>query len=251
MIHMFSLAAIGGYELEELKNVFIMQGFSGLTLFSIFLLMALGLAIIFGQMKVINMAHGEFLTLGAYTTVLCSDFVTKFAPGFLPYYFVFAMFPAFLATALVGALVEFLLIRHLYSRPLDTLLATFGVSLIMQQGFRLFFGGREDKLNTPGELLSRGQQQQLAIARALVAEPRVLILDEPTEGIQPSIIKDLARQINDLKLSKDLAIVVSEQVLSFTIDIADKMYVIESGRFVREDTRGNFDVEKITSYLSV
>lgn len=246
MIHMFSLAAIGGYELEELKDVFIMQGFSGLTLFSIFLLMALGLAIIFGQMKVINMAHGEFLTLGAYTTVLCSDFVTKFAPGFLPYYFVFAMFPAFLATALV----EFLLIRHLYSRPLDTLLATFGVSLIMQQGFRLFFGGREDKLDTPGELLSRGQQQ-LAIARALVAEPRVLILDEPTEGIQPSIIKDLARQINDLKLSKDLAIVVSEQVLSFTIDIADKMYVIESGRFVREDTRGNFDVEKITSYLSV
>ena len=120
----------------------------------------------------------------------------------------------------------------------------------MQQGFRLFFGGREDKLDTPGELLSRGQQQ-LAIARALVAEPRVLILDEPTEGIQPSIIKDLARQINDLKLSKDLAIVVSEQVLSFTIDIADKMYVIESGRFVREDTRGNFDVEKITSYLSV
>ncbi len=246
MIHMFSLAAIGGYELEELKDVFIMQGFSGLTLFSIFLLMALGLAIIFGQMKVINMAHGEFLTLGAYTTVLCSDFVTKFAPGFLPYYFVFAMFPAFLATALV----EFLLIRHLYSRPLDTLLATFGVSLIMQQGFRLFFGGREDKLDTPGELLSRGQQQ-LAIARALVAEPRVLILDEPTEGIQPSIIKDLARQINDLKLSKDLAIVVSEQVLSFTIDIADKMYVIESGCFVREDTRGNFDVEKITSYLSV
>ena len=247
MIHMFSLAAIGGYELEELKNVFIMQGFSGLTLFSIFLLMALGLAIIFGQMKVINMAHGEFLTLGAYTTVLCSDFVTKFAPGFLPYYLEFAMFPAFLATALV----EFLLIRHLYSCPLDTLLATFGVSLIMQQGFRLFFGGREDKLDAPGELLSRGQQQQLAIARALVAEPRVLILDEPTEGIQPSIIKDLARQINDLKLSKDLAIVVSEQVLSFTIDIADKMYVIESGRFVREDTRGNFDVEKITSYLSV
>lgn len=106
MIHMFSLAAIGGYEPEELKNVFIMQGFSGLTLFSIFLLMALGLAIIFAQMKVINMAHGEFPTLGAYTTVLCSDFVTKFAPGFLPYYLVFAMFPAFLATALVGALVE-------------------------------------------------------------------------------------------------------------------------------------------------
>ena len=141
MIHMFSLAAIGGYELDELKNVLIMQGFSGLTLFSIFLLMALGLAIIFGQMKVINMAHGEFLTLGAYTTVLCSDFVTKFAPGFLPYYFVFAMLLAFLAAALVGALVEFLLIRHLYSRPLDTLLATFGVSLIMQQGFRLISAG--------------------------------------------------------------------------------------------------------------
>lgn len=81
--------------------------------------------------------------------MLCSDFVTKFAPGFLPYYFVFAMFPAFLATALVGALVEFLLIRHLYSRPLDTLLATFGVSLIMQQGFRLFFGGVKTSSTLP------------------------------------------------------------------------------------------------------
>ena len=99
--------------------------------------------------------------------------------------------------------------------------------------------------------LSGGELQRVMLSGALSQDPELLILDEPTEGIQPSIIKDLARQINDLKLSKDLAIVVSEQVLSFTIDIADKMYVIESGRFVREDTRGNFDVEKITSYLSV
>jgi urea transport system ATP-binding protein len=99
--------------------------------------------------------------------------------------------------------------------------------------------------------LSGGQQQQLAIARALVAEPKILILDEPTEGIQPSIIKEMAKMLNEIKIMKNLTIVVTEQVLWFTVGIADRMYVIESGKFVHEDVRGSIDEKKVASYLSV
>lgn len=131
------------YTTEELQNIFMMQGFSGLSLFSVLLLMGLGLALIFGQMGVINMAHGEFMALGAYTVYFCSTLTEKFAPSFGPYYFVAAIGIAFVACALVGALVEFLMIRHLYHRPLDTLLATWGLSLVMQQSYRSLFGARE------------------------------------------------------------------------------------------------------------
>jgi urea transport system ATP-binding protein len=102
-----------------------------------------------------------------------------------------------------------------------------------------------------GGNLSGGQQQQLAIARALVSGPKVLLLDEPTEGIQPSIIKDIARTLNDLKQMRDLTIVVSEQVLSFTLAIADRILVIESGAIVREDARASVDEATISKYLSV
>jgi urea transport system ATP-binding protein len=99
--------------------------------------------------------------------------------------------------------------------------------------------------------LSGGQQQQLAIARALVTGPKVLMLDEPTEGIQPSIIKDIARALLEIRKLKDLAIIVSEQVLSFTLEVADRLLVIERGTFVHEDLRENVDAQKITEYLSV
>ena len=131
------------YSWDDLQNIFLMQGFAGISLFSVLLLMGLGLAVIFGQMGVINMAHGEFMALGAYTVYLCSTLTTEYAPAFGPNYFVFAIFIAFIACALMGALVEWLMIRHLYHRPLDTLLATWGLSLIMQQGFRSIFGARE------------------------------------------------------------------------------------------------------------
>lgn len=120
-----------------------MQGFSGLSLFSVLLLMALGLAVIFGQMGVVNLAHGEFMALGAYTVYLSSQLTETYAPGFAPYYFVVAIGIAFCVAALVGGLVEWGMMRFLYKRPLDTLLATWGLSLIMQQAFRSIFGARE------------------------------------------------------------------------------------------------------------
>ncbi len=102
-----------------------------------------------------------------------------------------------------------------------------------------------------GGNLSGGQQQQLAIARALVSNPKVLLLDEPTEGIQPSIIKDIARALNEIRRLRDITIVVSEQVLSFAMDVADRLFVIEGGRLVHETARDKTDVNHIKAYLSV
>lgn len=108
-----------------------------------------------------------------------------------------------------------------------------------------------DMRNRKGGNLSGGQQQQLAIARALVTDPKVLLLDEPTEGIQPSIIKDIAKVLNEIRKLREITIIVSEQILSFTMDIADRLIVIDKGRFIHEDLRKNVDAEKIKGYLSV
>ena len=102
-----------------------------------------------------------------------------------------------------------------------------------------------------GGNLSGGQQQQLAIARALVSNPRLLILDEPTEGIQPSIIKDIARALNRLKVERGFSLLVSEQGLSFAMDIADRFLIIEKGHFVYEDTRERVDPGRIHGYLTI
>src|ERR1051325_7517519 len=141
------------YTSGELVSIFTMQGFAGLSLFSVLLLMALGLASIFGQMGVINMAHGAFMAAGPYTVYLCSMLTTRFAPGFQPYYFLFAIFAAFLVSGCLGLLVEWGLIRFLYKRPLDTLLATWGLSLIMQQTYRSVFGPREVGVELPQWML--------------------------------------------------------------------------------------------------
>jgi urea transport system ATP-binding protein len=102
-----------------------------------------------------------------------------------------------------------------------------------------------------GGNLSGGQQQQLAIARALVTDPKVLLLDEPTEGIQPSIIKDIAKALNEIRKLREITIVVSEQVLSFAMDVADRLFVIEGGRLVHESARADTDEAHIKQFLSV
>jgi urea transport system permease protein len=145
------------YTNSELISIFAMQGFAGISLFSVLLLMALGLAIIFGQMGVINMAHGEFMAVGAYTTYFMATMTETYFPAFMPYYFVFAIVAAFIVAGILGYFAEFMLIRHLYSRPLDTLLATWGLSLIMQQSFRSLFGAREVSPTLPDWLLGSYQ----------------------------------------------------------------------------------------------
>ena len=144
-----------GYTSAEIMSIFAMQGFAGISLFSVLLLMALGLAIIFGQMGVINMAHGEFMTIGAYTTFFMSEFAS--ASGLIDIYFPFAIVVSFMIAFFIGYLVEFGLIRHLYKRPLDTLLATWGISLIMQQSFRSAFGAREVSPTLPDWLMGSVQ----------------------------------------------------------------------------------------------
>ncbi|MCF8465988.1 MAG: urea ABC transporter permease subunit UrtB [Sneathiella sp.] len=137
------------YSMGELGAIFAMQGFAGLILFSVFVLMALGLAIIFGQMGVINMAHGEFMILGAYVTYLTSNLFSEYMPALFSMYFFLAMILAFIVAGALGMFVEWALIRHLYKRPLDTLLATWGLSLIMQQIYRSVFGAREVGVTIP------------------------------------------------------------------------------------------------------
>jgi urea transport system ATP-binding protein len=133
---------------------------------------------------------------------------------------------------------------------IETGLAAVGEKQVPEDLYELFPVLKEMQHRRGGNL-SGGQQQQLAIARALATRPKVLLLDEPTEGIQPSIIKDIARTLKRIRDERGLSIVVSEQVLSFVMDTADRILVIEKGDIVHQEAREGADQEKIASYLAV
>jgi len=133
---------------QQLWNV--AQGvFYGLSLGSVLLLAATGLAITFGVMGVINMAHGEMVMLGAYTTFMVQEAIRQHAPGLFGASLFIAIPLAFLVSGVVGVVIERLLIRFLYGRPLETLLATWGLSLMLQQAVRSIFGASNREVGTP------------------------------------------------------------------------------------------------------
>lgn len=137
-VYQQSLDAIESYQLRVRWLGYV---FSGLSLGSVLVLMALGLSVIFGQMGVINMAHGELMMVGAYTTYLMQGLCGHSLPDNpVNVYFVLAIPAAFCVAAMVGWLMEWLVVRHLYGRPLDTLLATWGIGLILIQLARVIFG---------------------------------------------------------------------------------------------------------------
>ena len=133
---------------------------------------------------------------------------------------------------------------------IETGLAAVGEKKVPKDLYELF-PVLEEMQSRRGGNLSVGQQQQLAIARALATRPKVLLLDEPTEGIQPSIIKDMARTLKRIRDERGLSIVVSEQVLSFVMDVADRILVIEKGEIVHEESGESMNQEKIAAYLAV
>lgn len=131
-------------------DMFVLQLFNGMSISSILLLIALGLAVTFGLMNVINMAHGELIMIGAYATYVTQNLFISYAPpAWFDVYFVVALPIAFGVAALIGWLLEVVLIRHLYGRPLDSLLATWGVGMMLQQLARTIFGAPNVGVSSP------------------------------------------------------------------------------------------------------
>ncbi|CAG7652371.1 urea ABC transporter permease subunit UrtB [Paenibacillus allorhizosphaerae] len=134
-------------------SLILLQLFNGVSLSSILLLIALGLAITFGLMNVINMAHGEFIMIGAYMAYTIQQLFQKMLPASsFGFYFPVALLVAFAVAFVMGWLLEALLIRFLYGRPLDSLLATWGVSLVLQQLARSIFGAPNVAVTAPSWL---------------------------------------------------------------------------------------------------
>jgi urea transport system permease protein len=147
-------------------TVIISQLFTGISIGAVLLLIALGLALTFGQMNVINMAHGEFIMAGAYTTYVLQQSITSAGGSLL-----IALPVAFLVAGLMGVLLEWALIRRLYDRPLDTLLVTWGISLMLQQLARDIFGTQNKQTAAPDLLTGN-----ISIGSVSVANNRLFIL---------------------------------------------------------------------------
>ena len=137
-------AAVVG-AVETIENFLLVRNsvgyiFNGVSLASVLLIMSLGLAITFGLMGIINMAHGEMLMIGSYTAYVLQEFFTSHLPDYLDYYFILALPLSILTAGCVGLLMERGILRFLYGRPLESLLITWGIGMVLQQGARLYFG---------------------------------------------------------------------------------------------------------------
>ncbi len=165
----------------------------GLSLGSVLLLAAIGLAITFGVMGIINMAHGEMVMLGAYTTYAVQEVIRNSAPGLFEYSLLIALPSAFLVSGAVGLAMERGIIRYLYGRPLETLLATWGVSLILQQTVRTLFGPSNKEVGNPqwmsgafqvGEMLITYNRLWIMVFCLLVFALLLFILKRSSFGLQ-------------------------------------------------------------------
>lgn len=141
--------ALDSLRADQRKAELLGNLFAGLSLGSVLLLAALGLAITYGLIGVINMAHGEFLMIGAYATYVVQTLFRSYFPDAFGWYLLAALPAAFLAAGVVGFVLERLVLRHLYGRPLETLLATFGISLLLMQGVRTLFGAQNVEVANP------------------------------------------------------------------------------------------------------
>lgn len=148
-VRIAAVDTIGQIKGRVQRTEFIGNIFYGLSLGSVLLLAALGLAITFGLMGIINMAHGELLMIGAYTTYLCQLFFRAYLPGMQDWYLLAALPAAFFVAGSVGVVLERTVIRWLYGRPLETLLATWGISLILMQTVRTIFGAQNVEVANP------------------------------------------------------------------------------------------------------
>ncbi|MEW1981278.1 urea ABC transporter permease subunit UrtB [Citricoccus sp. NPDC079358] len=180
-------------------DILISQLVAGVSIGSVLLLVAVGLSLTFGQMGVINMAHGEFIMVGAYTTYVVQRILVDAGLSLL-----FAIPAAFVVAGALGLIIEQFLIRHLYHRPLDTLLATFGVGLVLQQVARDVFGAQAVDVAVPGWL-----QGNLQVFGAVVPYSRLFILVLSIAVVGAVVLfmakSPAGRQIRATVLNRDLA----------------------------------------------
>jgi urea transport system permease protein len=163
------------YQSRKSRSEIVSNIFTGLSLGSVLLLAAMGLAITYGLIGVINMAHGEFLMVGAYATFIIQTIFRSHFPGALEYYLVFAAPFSFMASAMLGLVLEYLVLRHLYGRPLETLLATFGVSLLMMQLVRFLFGAQNVEVANPSWMSGSFMPLQSMFPGLLIPYNRLII----------------------------------------------------------------------------
>ncbi|HEX6683304.1 MAG TPA: urea ABC transporter permease subunit UrtB [Candidatus Limnocylindrales bacterium] len=180
--------------------VIVSQLFTGISIGAVLLLIALGLALTFGQMNVINMAHGEFIMAGAYTVYVLQQVITGAGVSMLV-----ALPVAFLVAGAMGVVLELLLIRRLYARPLDTLLVTWGVSLLLQQAARDIFGAPNVQTRAPDLLTGNVRvvgDLVLATNRLFILALAVIAVAALTAGLR---FTSLGRRIRAVVQNRDLA----------------------------------------------